>query len=121
MIKGKNTNKLLQTIVAGIQEKKGKEIVSLDFSPIDNPVCKYFVICNGDSNTHVNAIADSVDEFAQKQLNMTAWHVEGKGNAHWIILDFVDIVVHVFQKEYRLYYNLEDLWADCKIKEYIEI
>jgi len=114
MVKSKSTNTLLQTIIAGIQELKGKEIVSLDFSLIENSVCKYFVICNGDSNTHVNAIADSVDEFAKKKLNVNAWHIEGRENSHWVILDFVDIVVHVFQTQYRHYYNLEDLWADCK-------
>jgi len=114
MVKSKSTNTLLQTIIAGIQELKGKEIVSLDFSPVENSVCKYFVICNGDSNTHVNAIADSVDEFAKKKLNTNAWHIEGRENSHWVILDFVDIVVHVFQTQYRQFYNLEDLWADCK-------
>ena len=113
MINKKSTQTLLQTIVAGIQERKGKAIVSLDFSPIENSVCKYFVICNGDSNTHVNAIADSVNEFTKNKLNMTAWHIEGRENSHWVILDFVDIVVHVFQEQYRNFYNLEDLWADC--------
>jgi len=118
MVKSKSTNTLLQTIIAGIQELKGKEIVSLDFSPIENSVCNYFVICNGDSNTHVNAIADSIDEFARKEQNTVAWHIEGRENAHWIVLDFADIVVHVFQTQYRHYYNLEDLWADCKSQTY---
>ncbi len=113
MITDTNVSSLLNAVIAGIQEKKGKDIISLDFAPIDNPVCKYFVICNGDSNTHVNAIADSVDEFAKKKVNANAWHIEGKENAQWVVLDYVDVVVHVFQQYYREYYSLEELWADC--------
>jgi len=108
-----DTISLLNTIVSGIQEKKGNNIISLDFGRIENPVCRYFVICNGDSNTHVNAIADSVEEFTLKELETKVWHTEGRDNSQWVILDFVDVVVHVFQKHCREYYNLEDLWADC--------
>jgi ribosome-associated protein len=116
MVKSKITNTLLQTIITGIQEMKGKEIVSLDFTPVANSVCNYFIICNGDSNTHVNAIANSVDEYTKNKLNVSAWHIEGRENSHWVILDFADIVVHIFQTQYRQYYNLEDLWADCKLQ-----
>jgi len=116
-----STNILLQTIIAGIQEKKGKNIVSLDFSPLDNSVCKYFVICNGDSNTHVQAIANSVEDFTQRLINMSVWHIEGRDNAHWIILDYSDVVVHVFQTTYREYYDLEALWADCSVIKHEEI
>ena len=118
MITEYKTNSLLDTIIAGIQEKKGKDIISLDFEKIENPVCRYFVICNGDSNTHVNAIADSIEEFTAKKLDTNVWHSEGRDQSHWIILDYSDIVVHVFQKHYREYYDLEDLWADCNQKEY---
>ena len=114
----KRTNELLDTIIYGIQEKKGKEIVSLDFSKIENAEFKYFVICEGDSTTHVAAIADSVIETVSKNKIGRVYGKDGYENSEWIILDYSDIFVHVFQPHTRRYYNIEELWADCSIQEY---
>jgi len=118
MLTKKNSTSLLHTIIEGIQETKGKNILSLDFAPIANSVCAYYVICSGDSNTHVNAIANSIGQFTEKKLDATAWHIEGSEHAQWIVMDYVNVVVHVFQHYYRDYYALEDLWADCVTNEY---
>ena len=115
--KESQTEKLLQTIVEGIQNKKGKEIVIIDLRKIENSVCQYFVICHGDSNTQVKAIADEIDHFAEELWNEKVWHKEGLENAQWVLLDYVDIVVHVFQESYRRFYNLEQLWADAELKQ----
>jgi len=109
------TEKLVNIILQGIQEKKGKEIVNINLTELDNAVCQYFIICHGDSNIQVNAIANSVEEFVKKNLNERVDHKEGFENAQWILLDYTSIVVHIFQKEFRDFYNLEDLWADGKV------
>ncbi len=113
-----SSKKLLQTIIAGIEEKKGKNICSLDFKKIENAICKYFVICEGDSNTHVSAISNSVIEFTNKKAGVKVWKTTGFDNAEWVILDYADIMVHVFQPHIRSYYAIEELWADCTIKDY---
>ncbi|MEZ5199337.1 MAG: ribosome silencing factor [Bacteroidales bacterium] len=112
------SHKLAKIIVAGIQEKKGKNIVSINLSKIANSVCNYFVICHGNSKVQVEAIADSVEEFVRKSNNDKAWQKEGFENAEWILLDYVDVVVHIFQENIRAFYNLEELWADAEIKKY---
>jgi len=84
---------------------------------IENTICEYFVICDGDSNIHVDAVADSVNEYVRKKLNDRPVHIEGKDNAEWILIDYVDVIVHVFQKSIREFYNLEGLWADAKRTE----
>ena len=106
------TTKLEEAIIGGIKERNGKNIIIIDFSKQLNAVCKKFIICNGDSNTHVKSIADSVEEFVKKNLKETVWKKEGTENSLWILLDYVDIIVHVFQTEQREYYKLESLWAD---------
>ena len=111
------SQELVDVIVEGIQEKKGKNIVVLDMNNIENSICKYFVICDGDSNIHVDAVADSVDEFVWKKMKEHPYHTEGKENAEWILIDYVDVIVHVFQKSVRDFYNLEGLWADAKRTE----
>lgn len=108
------TEQLLDAVVLGLQEKKGTNIAILDMRQLENSVCQYFVICEGDSNVHVAAVADSVEEYVWKQLREWPLHVEGKTQAHWVLVDFVDIVVHVFQKTVRPFYNIEGLWADAK-------
>ena len=121
MSKGRNgshSEQLLESVVEGIRSKKGKDIVSLDLREIESAVCDFFVICSGDSNTHVSAIADGVEEEVRKQLKDKPWHTEGLGNAEWVLLDYVNIAVHVFQREAREFYDLERLWADAKILEY---
>ncbi|MFT3740431.1 MAG: ribosome silencing factor [Breznakibacter sp.] len=108
------TEQLLDAVVLGLQEKKGINIAVLDMRQLENAVCQYFVICEGDSNVHVAAVADSVEEYVWKQLHEWPLHTEGKSQGQWVLVDFVDIVVHVFQKSVRPYYNLEGLWADAK-------
>jgi len=109
------SEELVEAIIQGLQEKKGIEIVKIDLTKIDNTVCKYFVICNGTSNTHVSSLADSVEDFVIENIREKVWKKEGYQNAQWILLDYADVVVHVFQKEYRDFYQLENLWADAKI------
>ena len=110
-----STDVLLTNIIKGIEEVKGNDIDILDLRAIDTAVCDYFVICNGSSNTQVNAIVNSVQKIVSKELKDKPWHVEGTDNAEWVLMDYVSIVVHVFQKEIREYYNIEGLWADAKI------
>jgi len=111
---------LAATVVQGMREKKARDIVTLDLRHIPNTVCDFFVICSGDSNTHVEGISGSVQEMTRKQLNDRPWHVEGMGNSEWVLLDYVNVVVHVFQREPRDYYSIERLWADAVITEHDE-
>jgi|TARA_B100000902_G_scaffold228498_1_gene216906 ribosome-associated protein len=111
--KNKGTDQLITEIVRGIEEIKGQDIEILDLREIENTVCDYFVICNGTSNTQVNAIVNSVQKLVSKTLREKPWHVEGSNNAEWVLLDYVDVVVHVFQKQIREFYNIEGLWGDA--------
>lgn len=106
---------LLANIIKGIEEVKGNDIDILDLRELENTVCDYFVICNGNSNTQVNAIVNSVQKVVSKELKDKPWHVEGSEVADWVLMDYVNIVVHVFQKHIREYYNIESLWGDAKI------
>jgi ribosome-associated protein len=108
-------DELLINIIKGIEEVKGNDIDILDLREIENTVCDYFIICNGNSNTQVNAIVNSVQKTVSKELKDKPWHVEGSENAEWVLMDYVDIVVHVFQKHVREFYNIEGLWGDAKI------
>ena len=107
---------LAETIVKGMQELKGIEIKVLDLSNISGAVCQFFVICHGESDTQVMAIARAIEKETLKQIKEKPWHTEGEGNAQWILMDYVDVVVHVFYKEAREFYNLEGLWADAPIE-----
>ncbi len=106
---------LLANIIKGIEDVKGADINILDLRGIENTVCDYFVICNGNSNTQVNAITNSIQKVVSKELKDKPWHVEGSENGEWVLMDYVNIVVHVFQKHIREYYNIESLWGDAKI------
>ena|ERR1051326_6427372 len=106
---------LVKFAVKGIEEKKGNEIVCINLKKIPNNACDYFVICEGTSRTQVQAIAGSVEEFVEKNTGTRPWHVEGMENGEWVLLDYVDVAVHVFQPEARSHYNLEHLWADAEI------
>ncbi len=106
---------LLANIIQGIEDVKGNDIDILDLRELENTVCDYFVICNGNSNTQVNAIVNSIQKAVSKELKEKPWHVEGTENGEWVLMDYVHIVVHVFQKHIREYYNIESLWGDAKI------
>ena len=116
LIAKKNTSpdELIATIIAGIEDVKGKEITILDLREIENTVCDYFIICEGTSNTQVNAIVNSIQKKVSKELRDNPWHVEGSDNAEWVLMDYVNVVVHVFQKQIRSYYDIESLWGDAK-------
>ncbi len=114
MIKKINeTEKLLKIINIAITEKQGKNLLNLNLQKIENSVTKYFVICHGTSSTHVNTIADNVQSTVKKEFKENPWQKEGFENCQWILLDYVDIVIHIFQKEYRDFYKLEELWGDA--------
>jgi ribosome-associated protein len=108
------TEKILDGVLEGIQRIKGKEITIVDLNTINHTECGYFVICHGTSTTQANSIALSVEETVKETTGVDAWHKDGYRNSIWILLDYGDIMVHVFQKEARDFYNLEGLWADAK-------
>lgn len=105
---------LANIIVKGMEEKKGKDIRVLDLSKVKGAITNYFVICNADSTTQVDAIGQSVEEEVKKAIDEKPWHSEGYGNAEWVLLDYVDVVAHVFQTEKREFYGLEELWGDAE-------
>ena len=106
---------LIAVILKAVDDVKAINIEILDLREIENTVCDYFIICSGTSNTHVNAISGIIQKQAGKICKEKPWHVEGEGNAEWILLDYVNVVVHVFQKHTREYYDIESLWGDAKI------
>lgn len=109
-----STDELIATIIKGIDEVKGEDIQLLDLREIENTVCDYFIICSGTSNTQVNAISGSVQKTVSKELKDKPWHIEGQTNAEWVLMDYVNVVVHIFQKQIRDYYDIESLWGDAK-------
>ena len=109
-----NSAQLVDVVVKGIQEVKGKDIVHLDMRSVPNSVAEHFVICNGGSDRQVEAIYNSVEKFTKEHMEEKPWNVEGKENADWILMDFVDVVVHIFTPDRRSFYGLEDLWGDAK-------
>lgn len=108
----------LRILADAIQDKKGQNVISLDLRDIDGRIGDYFIICNADSTTNVSAIADNVVKEAKEQLGIKPLRMQGMENNFWIIIDFGNILVHVFQTPYREFYRLEDLWADAPRKEY---
>lgn len=121
MIKNKKIEQsmlLSQLIIHGMQEKKGNDIVRLDLRNINSSVSDYFVICHAESSTQIRAIADSVEEEVFKGSQQRPWKVEGYTHGDWILLDYVDVVVHVFKTEKRQYYGIEDLWGDAEFESY---
>lgn len=113
----KNTQKqqLIDKIVEAIQDTKGEDIKIFDLSKIENSVAETFIICSGNSNTQVNAIAGNIEKKVRNEIKERPWHVEGADNAMWILMDYVSVVVHVFQRQIRDYYEIEELWGDAKI------
>jgi len=111
----KNGNdELIALILQGIEDVKGQHINLLDLREIENTVCDYFIVCNGTSNTHVNAIVGSIQKIVSKEIQDKPWHVEGEANGEWVLLDYINVVVHVFQKQIREFYDIEGLWGDAK-------
>ena len=111
----KGINKLIEKIVIGISEVKGQDIEMIDLRKIENRICDFYIICSGNSNTHVSAILESVKRKVSKTLKEKPSHTEGEQNAEWILLDYINVVVHIFQKPIRDFYRIEELWGDCKI------
>ena len=108
-----NVKELVDSIVEGIQDVKGKDITILDLTSIENAVCSHFIVCTGDSSTQVKSIASTIEKTTRKNLKEKPWHYEGSTNSEWILLDYVNVVVHVFYRETREFYNIEGLWADA--------
>ena len=119
MTKGNsNADQLITTVLNGIEDVKGQNINILDLRELENTVCDYFIICEGTSNTQVNAIVNSIQKKVSKEIKDKPWHIEeGSNNAEWVLMDYVNVVVHVFQKHIREYYDIESLWGDAKTTE----
>ena len=109
-----SADELIALILQGIEDVKGHDIILLDLREIENTVCDYFIICNGTSNTQVNAVVGSIQKTVSKAIQDKPWHIEGQDNAEWVLMDYVDVVVHVFQKHIRDFYDIEGLWGDAK-------
>lgn len=109
---------LVDTIVSLIQDKKGNDIVSLDLRNIPEAITDYFVICHAESTTQVRAITDYLEDEVRKQTLLKPYHVEGRSNGEWCLVDFGDVIVHIFQREKREFYQLEELWSDAVLKQY---
>jgi ribosome-associated protein len=121
MLKNKILNEstfISEIAIHGIQEKKGNDIVRLDLRNIHSSVSDYFVICHADSGTQVKAIANSVEEEIFKSTGQDPWRKEGLVNAEWILLDYIDVVIHIFRTDKREFYGVEELWGDAEIKSF---
>ena len=116
MVRSKFGDKsLVDEILYGIEDVKGVEVHIMDLSKISNTVCKFFILCTGTSNIHVTAIANSVRKNVSKKLKEKPYSMEGIENQEWVLIDYVDVVVHIFQREIREFYDIENLWGDAKI------
>ena len=114
VVKEVSSRELCDAIVEGMQENKAKDIVVLDLRGISSAVCDFFVICSGESSTQVDGISSSVMRYTRKTLKEKPWHIEGKTKSEWILLDYINVVAHIFYKDARPFYDLEDLWADAQ-------
>lgn len=112
-----NTDLLITNIIAGIEDLKGQDISIIDLREIENTVCDYFIVCSGTSNTQVDAITNSIQKKVSRALKDKPWHVEGQENSQWVLMDYVHVVVHIFQRQTREYYDMENLWGDAKITQ----
>lgn len=110
-----NANEIVNAIIAGMQEKKAKKIVLIDLRKISNPLADFFVICSGTSDKQVDAISESVERFTFLDQKEDPYRTEGKNNFEWVILDYINVVAHVFTEKMRDFYGLEELWGDGKI------
>ena len=110
------STELCEAIVEGMKENKANDIVILDLRHLESAVCDYFVLCSGDSTTHVDGISNAVTRYVRKSIKEKPWHIEGKTNSDWILLDYINVVGHIFYKEARSFYDIEELWSDAKRK-----
>jgi len=115
-----SADQLITQIIKSIEDSKGLDIVLLDLREIENTVCDYFIIGSGTSNTHVKAIAGAISKNISKSLHEKPWHTEGEQTAEWILLDYVNVVVHIFQEPIREHFDIEGLWGDAKITTFSE-
>jgi ribosome-associated protein len=107
---------LLNSVIKGIFEKKGHNVLKIDLRKLENRITDYFVICHASSGTQVSAICDSVDDTVRMETGEKPLHIEGLDNCFWVLLDYGNVIVHVFLEEYRTFYSLESLWADAAIE-----
>lgn len=114
------SNKLSEVVVHGMLEKKAEDVIVIDLRKIKHAVADYFVICSGNSDTQIDAIADSVEEEVKKSTKQNPWKREGKQQHEWVLIDYVDVVVHIFNKDKRRFYGLEELWGDAPITRITE-
>jgi ribosome-associated protein len=114
--KSDGTELLLNSIIKGIFEKKGQNVLKVDLRKLDTRITDYFVICHASSGTQVGALADSVDDIVRKEAKEKPLHIEGMDNCFWVLLDYGNVIVHIFLEEYRNFYSLESLWADATIE-----
>lgn len=117
MVKTAGPDNLITHIIDALEDVKGEDICVMDLRDIENTVCQYFVICSGTSNTQVNALAGSVQKKVSKALREKPLQAEGLENSEWVLLDYVDVVVHIFQRHVREHYDIESLWGDAKLTE----
>ena len=117
IVKEIDAEKLCEVIVEGMQDNKAEDIVVIDLREVESAVTDFFVIASGDSTTQVEGIANSVVRLTRKTLKEKPWHQEGKNGSQWVLLDYVNVVAHIFHKDERDYYELEDLWADGKKRQ----
>ena len=109
------TKLLLDTIVRGLQEKKGRSIVTIDLRETPGAICQYMVVCEGNNPNQISALSDSVWDMVQKEIDEKPVSVEGLRNAQWVGMDYGTIIVHIFMPEMRAFYRIENLWEDLKI------
>ena len=107
-----SSKKLSEAVVKGMQEKKALDIVVMDIKNIPNAIADFFIVCSGNSSTQIEAISDSIDAMVFNLLKESPWHIEGRLNNEWVLLDYIDVVAHIFNHEKREYYALENLWGD---------
>ena len=110
------TEILLSNIIKGIHEKKGRDVLKIDLRKLDSRIADYFVVCHASSSSQVSAICDSVEETVRKEASEKPLRIEGLENCFWVLIDYGNIIVHIFIEEYRSFYSLESLWADAKIE-----
>lgn len=115
MGKTESTDLLITHIIDALEDVKAEDIQILDLREIENSVCSYFIVCSGNSNTQVNALAGSVQKKVSKALKEKPFHLEGTETAEWVLLDYINVVVHIFQRTVREYYDIESLWGDAKV------